>query len=99
MPFFHARPLELQTITVVAICHKSFDSLAIKEKVSGAHSTEGSAGLIAALDALGKSKNISFPCRKQRGNSSVAQILAQSQNLLRCLGFCNPIRVYNFFGV
>jgi hypothetical protein len=75
-----------------------FDSLAIQENVSVAHSTEGSVGPIAALDALEKSNIISFPCRKQKGGSSVAHIVAQSQYLSCRLRFYNPITIYNFFG-
>jgi hypothetical protein len=82
----------------VALSIERFDSLAIQENVSGAHSTEGSVGLIAALDALEKSNIISSPCRQQRGDSSVSHIVAQSQYLLCRLRFYNPIKFYNFFG-
>jgi len=77
---------------------KRFDSLAIQEKVSGPHSTEASVDPIAALDALEKSNIISSPFRQQKGDSSVAHIVAQSQYLLCRLIFYNPIKIYNFFG-
>lgn len=90
--------MELHTRTGVAFCHKKFDVLLIGGKVAGTHSTEGSVGPIAALDALEKSKIIYFQCRKQKGDSSIAQILAQSQYILCRLRFYNPITIYNFFG-